>query len=170
MLSALSKMAARNCIFVKCFLKKTRKNTPLQLNFECSGAFWLNLVTLHCESEHIPVRNGILFWQFLLIFALCRTSPAYTHSAIATVSPLALQKYLPRAKIFSKNCIHCETFPADLRVYRCNRLRKKGWMPQTSLLLIKGTVAEQTVKIFFFFYLMAWKILTLPVLKKLISF
>ena len=46
MLSALSKMAARNCIFVKCFLKKTRKNTPLQLNFECSGAFWLNLVTL----------------------------------------------------------------------------------------------------------------------------
>ena len=57
MLSALSKMAARNCIFVKCFLKKTRKSTPLQLNFECSGAFWLNLVTLHCE----PVRT--LVWQ-----------------------------------------------------------------------------------------------------------
>lgn len=45
-ISALSKMAARNCIFVKCFLGKTQKSTPLQLNFECSGAFWLNLVTL----------------------------------------------------------------------------------------------------------------------------
>ena len=42
-------MAARNCIFVKCFLKKHEKSTPLQLNFECSGVFWLNLVTLGCE-------------------------------------------------------------------------------------------------------------------------
>jgi hypothetical protein len=48
-------------------------------------------------------------------------------------------------------------------------IQKKGGMSQTSLLLIKGTVAEQTVKIFFFFYLMAWKILTLPILKKLIT-
>ena len=54
MLSALSKMAARNCIFVKCFLKKHEKSTPLQLNFECSGAFWLNLVTLHCEPVRFP--------------------------------------------------------------------------------------------------------------------
>lgn len=46
MLSVLSKMAARNCIFVKCFFEKTQKSAPLQLNFECSGVFWLNLVTL----------------------------------------------------------------------------------------------------------------------------
>lgn len=50
MLSVLSKMAARNCIFVKCFFEKTQKSAPLQLNFECSGVFWLNLVTLARES------------------------------------------------------------------------------------------------------------------------
>lgn len=49
MLSVLSKMAARNCIFVKCFFEKTQKSAPLQLNFECSGVFWLNLVTLDPE-------------------------------------------------------------------------------------------------------------------------
>ena len=51
MLSVLSKMAARNCIFVKCFFEKTQKSAPLQLNFECSGVFWLNLVTLGKQSH-----------------------------------------------------------------------------------------------------------------------
>lgn len=44
-------MAARNCIFVKCFFEKTQKSAPLQLNFECSGVFWLNLVTLDAECR-----------------------------------------------------------------------------------------------------------------------
>lgn len=44
-------MAARNCIFVKCFFEKTQKSAPLQLNFECSGVFWLNLVTLGSRAE-----------------------------------------------------------------------------------------------------------------------
>ena len=55
MLSVLSKMAARNCIFVKCFFEKTQKSAPLQLNFECSGVFWLNLVTL----APVPVYNYV---------------------------------------------------------------------------------------------------------------
>lgn len=48
-------MAARNCIFVKCFFEKTQKSAPLQLNFECSGVFWLNLVTL----APVPVYNYV---------------------------------------------------------------------------------------------------------------
>lgn len=48
-------MAARNCIFVKCFFEKTQKSAPLQLNFECSGVFWLNLVTL----ASVPVYNYV---------------------------------------------------------------------------------------------------------------
>lgn len=57
MLSVLSKMAARNCIFVKCFFEKTQKSAPLQLNFECSGVFWLNLVTLDSEKVDELVRR-----------------------------------------------------------------------------------------------------------------
>ena len=65
MLSALSKMAARNCIFVKCFLKKTQKNTPLQLNFECNGVFWLNLVTLGYNAVLELERSGISYSAIL---------------------------------------------------------------------------------------------------------
>ena len=61
MLSVLSKMAARNCIFVKCFFEKTQKSAPLQLNFECSGVFWLNLVTLVEERLR---RLEYLEWKY----------------------------------------------------------------------------------------------------------
>ena len=78
MLSVLSKMAARNCIFVKCFFEKTQKSAPLQLNFECSGVFWLNLVTLGTASlsmyfrERRPefLKQALYYFGIILFFAL----------------------------------------------------------------------------------------------------
>ena len=98
LLSVLSKMAARNCIFVKHFLGKYEKNTPLQLDCECSGVLQLNLVTLHCEPV-TDVTGVAIPYLFGCVSVSISIQPGDSHASLRTGSECNVTKLVTRKQI-----------------------------------------------------------------------